>query len=537
MVQHNSEETRVSDHGAASFRGRQMPHQGAVADGTSPSGTVSAAVTPTVEALVSAVAAVASVPVAELPGSVAVTEAGVLLRQLEVLRGVVLARVADVDTRQLHTLVDSPSTGTWLAAQQTSLTRTEVALARRLSSFPVLAAAVDDGLLSVAVAARVAGALAKLRRHVDRPDGLIDGQPAEETLHAVIVDGVLTAVCQARGGLADTDPLLRSLHAELERIATSPTGELRRLEPALVLLAQHVEPGDLPGALGLLVDALLPHELERRAADQHDGRGFGLRLKDDGSGWMITRGDLDLECGELLQAFLESELAVDPDSATDTAAWARARAVGWQPGDELPAGGGAAERGPAGDCGGPRSVHQRRHDALRNGLRRYLDSGVAGLRDKVAPHVAVTVSLDALHDMPGALPPVAASGARLPRSLVRRWWCDSAITRFVMGLGHRVLETSHTERTLKAHERRVKRLETGGRCQAAGCSHGPGHRLVPHHPNPWARCGTTSLADTVLLCEQSHHDLHSGGRVLRLKDGRRLGPDGWVDPPGMRDAG
>ena len=176
-------------------------------------------------------------------------------------------------------------------------------------------------------------------------------------------------------------------------------------------------------------------------------------------------------------------------------------------------------------------MRQRRHDALRNGLRRYLDSGIAGLRDKVAPHLSVTVSVSALHDAPGALGPVAGSGALLPRSLVRSWWCDSAVSRFVVGLGGKVLEASHTERTLKSRERRAKRIETGGHCQGAGCSRGPGSRLVPHHPTPWAVCGTTSLAETVLLCEQSHHDLHSGGHVLRLKDGRLLGPDGWVTDP------
>ncbi len=148
-------------------------------------------------------------------------------------------------------------------------------------------------------------------------------------------------------------------------------------------------------------------------------------------------------------------------------------------------------------------------------------------RPVAAPHLAVTVGVAALDDQPGALPPVAASGARLPRSLVRRWACDSDITRFVLGLGHRVVELSHTERTLKPHERRIKRIETGGRCQGAGCSRGPGHRLVPHHADPWATSGSTRLDDTVLLCEQTHHHLHRGATV-RLEDGRRLGPHGWV---------
>jgi hypothetical protein len=365
----------------------------------------------------------------------------------------------------------------------------------------------------VAGAGRVAAALVKARPHLDRPDRLVDGQPGEETIAAVVVDGVLTAVCQARAGLDDSDALVGTLLGRLEAIAGRPSSQLDRLTDGLLVLATHVEAGQLPGALGLLLDALLPDDLERRAEQAHDRRGLRMRRKDDGSGWLVTRGDLDLECGELLQTVLDAERAVDPDGPNDTAAWARAR----QDGDE-------------GDstCGRPRSLDEQRHDALRNGLRRYLDSGIAGLRDKVAPHLSVTVALDSLHAAPGSLPAVAASGARLPRSLVRRWWCDSAVTRFVLGLGGKVLAASHTGRTLTATERRAKRIETGGGCQVAGCARGPGCRLVPHHPTPFAECGTTSLSDTVLLCESNHRNLHVGRTVLRLKDGRRLGPDGWL---------
>ena len=458
----------------------------------------------------SAVAAVrAQVPV-DLPGPQAVIEAQVLLQQLEVLRSVVLTRIADVDTRTLHALADAPSTSSWLDAQQTSLTRGEVAFARRLAAFPALTAAVEDGTLSVAGARRVAAALVKARPHLDRPDGLVDGQPGEQTLAAVVVDGVMTAVCQARAGLDDDDPLVGALLGRLEGIAGRASSQLDRLTDALLVLATHVEAGQLPGALALLLDALLPGELERRAERAHERRGFRIRLKDDGSGWLVTRGDLDLECGELLQTVLDAERAVDPDGPADTAAWAAS--------------------GRDDTCGRPRSLDEQRHDALRNGLRRYLDSGIAGLRDKVAPHLSVTVGLDTLHAAPGSRPAVAASGARLPGSLVRRWECDSAVTRFVLGLGRKVLAVSHTGRTLTATERRAKRIETGGCCEVAGCARGPGCRLVPHHPTPFAESGTTSLSDSVLICESNHRDLHVGRTVLRLKDGRRLGPDGWLPP-------
>lgn len=471
------------------------------------------------QALVAAVDGVLAAVPADLPGPQALADTAALLCQVERLRAGLLGRVADVEHRKLHVIDGATSTSSWVDQQQTSLDRSQVALARRMSSLPRLEAAVRDGLLSIAVAGRVGAALAKLRRHVDRPDGLIDGQDGEEALRGVIGDGVRTVVCQALGGLADDDPRLLALLEDAAAIVELPVSQLARLEAAFVLVARSVEPALLPGALAMLLDALLPNQLEKRAEDGHANRGFGIRLNDDGSGWHVTEGDLDLECGELLHTVLTSELAADPDNPADTAEFEQLRADGWQAGDELPT------------CGGPRSLRQRRHDALKNGLRRLLDAGIAGQRDKVAPHVAVTVGLDTLHDAPGALPAVGASGARLPRSLVRRWLCDSAVSRFVLSLGGRVIETSHTERTLKPHERRAKRIETGGRCQGAGCRRGPGVTLIPHHATPWARCGTTSLSDTVLLCASTHHDLHVGKKTIRLKDGRWLDENGWVERP------
>ena len=209
-----------------------------------------------------------------------------------------------------------------------------------------------------------------------------------------------------------------------------------------MLLAEHIPSVHLSAAVHLLVDALLPNELEKRAAKGEQDAALFLRRKEDGSGWLI-RGEL-------------------------------------------------------------------------------------GLRDKVAPHLGATISLPALNRDPGATPAVGASGVTLPLSLVQKWWCDAAVTRFVLGLGHRVLEVSHTARTLKAHERRIKHLETGGHCQGAGCCRGPGATLIPHHVDPRHRRHSTSLEDTVLLCEADHAALHRG-QTITLKDGRRLNANGWVD--------
>lgn len=82
-----------------------------------------------------------------------------------------------------------------------------------------------------------------------------------------------------------------------------------------------------------------------------------------------------------------------------------------------------------------------------------------------------------------------------------------------------------------AGARRLGALHCVSRAKARGCTRGPGHPLIPHHATPWARWHTTSLSGTVLLCEQTHHDLHEGPMTIKLKDGRHLNPNGWANGP------
>ncbi|TAL16304.1 MAG: DUF222 domain-containing protein [Frankiales bacterium] len=467
-----------------------------------------------VQALVDDVQKLCDLDPSSLTGQQALVDARALLAAREQLDNALLKRVADIDVRRLHDLEGAGSTTSWVGQQQSSMSRDAVTLARRLGRLPAVQAALDDRTLSVEVAQRLSRALAKLRPVVDRPDGLIDGQDGEQALAGVIGDGVVDLFCQSVGGLDDDDPRLTELIDLLAQVQASGASQIARLEAAFVLLATRLEPGQLPHALRMLTDALLPNELEKRAARGEDEAGLTLVPKDDGSGWRVD-GDLDLETGELLHTVLKAEMAVDEDNPVDTAAWRRARESGVESADELP------------ESGAPRSIRRRRHDALRNALRRLLDSGALGSRDKVAPHISVLVRDDGLAGAPGALPATAGSGTALPGSVVRRWWCDINATRFVMSLGRKVIEASHTERTLKPHERRAKHAETGGRCQTAGCRCRPGQRLIPHHVYAFARHGTTSLQETVLLCERDHALLHQG-KTIRLRDGRLIDEHGWV---------
>lgn len=471
-----------------------------------------ALLSPPVRAAVEAVEALIGERPVDLAEAVALEDVRALLRAKEQLDAHLLRRLRDVDNRQLHDADALPSAGSWVEAQTTSMSRRDVVLARRLGRLPAVEREIETGRLSLQVARRLAAAVERVRGFLDRPDGRIDGLPGEDVLKAVVLRGVPTLYAEALGGLAEDDPRLRALLTECVGIFRGGGTQLGRVEAAFVALAVRVESAALWPALSQLMDALLPQQLEDRSERRTKNRALTL-LHDDEDGWLIE-GSLSDELGERMHAALTAAMATDPEKAADTEAAQRLRAEGLEPYESaLPT--------------APRPIWQRRHDALDRILRDWLDSGIAGLRDKVAPHMLVRVGLETLHGAPGALPAVGGSGKTLPLSLVRELLCDSVVTRFVMGIGNRVIEMSHSVRTLKAHERKAKLMETGGVCQAAGCRPPPGTPLVPHHPDPYARSQSTSFEDSVLLCESSHHDVHHG-KVVRLKDGRLLGPAGWV---------
>lgn len=468
--------------------------------------------------------------VSSLAPEQALARAESLLQEITKLQLLRLQAVADVEARSLYTLAGAPTTSAWLTAQDADYDRREVALAKKLSALKLVCREIESGRLPLSSGKVLQTSLSMLRRQVDRPDGRIDGVPGEPALEAVILDGVRRVISECRGGFED-GPELVALENRLRAIVLAPVAEdpvcgpsqIERLEAAFLLVAEYVEPSQLRSALGLLVGALLPVELEARAARAFAERGLTLQRRADG--WRLE-GDLDLETGELLFTFLDAEMRRDEQNATDTSAAAELREQGLDPcdPDDVPA-----------SCV-LRSRRQRMLDALRNGMTRYLGAGLGGVTDKVPVHVSVTVGADRLAQEPGTLPARGRSGTLLPLTLVRRWMCDSEVTRFVMSLGGLAIEASHTDRTTKAHERRAKHIETGSRCQCMGCRGSavvPGLVLTPHHVYSYAEYGVTSHKETVLLCPPSHHDVHEGGKTIQLRDGRWFNASGWVaGPPG-----
>lgn len=475
------------------------------------------------QTLVAVVDALAAEVPAELAGAVSLERTRVLLAQCDRLRTLALQGLSDVEVRQLHVQDGAPTTTAWVRSLGVQgVTAKEVTLARRLRSVPQVEVELLAGRLSSRAGGQVTTAVGKARPFLDRPDGLIDGQPAEDTLYGVLVDGVCQLLAEQRGGAPADDPELERLRAELEELVLADVPQVARVEAGFVLLAQRSVPELLASALALLIDGLLPQEHEARARKAEDEASVQLQRKLGGSGWHV-QGDLDDETGEMLDTVLRAERVVDPENVADTDAWRAAEQ------EDLS---GLDPRFWPQRHARPRTRGQQNHAALKTALRRLLDTGLLGAREKAAPHIAVTTSLDFVQGVAGALPARAMSGARWSRMQVQRLLCRGEFTRMVLDAGRRVVEVSHTQRTLTALERQILYLQWGYTCARDGCIRGPatGDPLVPHHGNLFSHGGTTSVADSVPFCKQDHHHLHDDKRVLKLKDRRWIGPDGWAGP-------
>jgi hypothetical protein len=482
-----------------------------------------------VAAVAQAVEALAGTDPALLPADQARVELEALVTAAQRLRVLLLPRLADALERKLSVLTGFRSTKAWLhAVAPDSPAARDLTLARRLGYWPGLRAAVLTGRVTVGAAARVARALLQVRPHLDRPDGLIDHQPGEQVV-AAVVDDVVDLVCRDRFGLDQTDPAQAAELAGLqEQTATIHTGggtQQDQVEQAFTLLAAEISERALPWALEELVLAVVPSLLEDREQAAQEKRALALRPNDDGS-WQIE-GTLTPECGERLFTVLGAEARRDPANPEDT----RLRAEQDQPVQPWQVEARAAFGEPDPQLV-PRSRSKRLHDALDRLLARYLEQGLAGRHGKVPVQVAVTMSSDTVDGRAGALPGRGASGRPLARSLLRRWWCDAHVTALVLSQGRIPLGIAHEGRTLTGRERVASAVQFDSRCAGLGCCPGtpdPLIPLVPHHLIRYADTRRTSTNETLWVCPTLHHDLHTGRRTVRLRDGRLVNENGYVD--------
>ncbi|MCO7219837.1 HNH endonuclease signature motif containing protein [Klenkia sp. PcliD-1-E] len=263
-----------------------------------------------------------------------------------------------------------------------------------------------------------------------------------------VIDRLLTAEVWATAQAAGVDlPEIDLLVAQTAM--TAP----RRLADVCRQLADAIDPDGPP------------------PADPTQVRGVRVTRRADGT--RILRGTLDAAGGERVEAALESISA-------------------------------------ASRCEGDlRNRDQRAGDALVQLADLHLAAGDLPMLRKARPQITALIQLEDLAD-PDTRPAATrlGSGVTASNTVARQAACDGDVARILLGPDGLPLDVGRAHRLVPAHIRRAAEVRDGG-CVFTGC-HAPAWWCDAHHLIHWIDGGETSLANTALLCERHHTQVHHG---------------------------
>jgi hypothetical protein len=455
----------------------------------------------------------------------AVVRAEALLRAREQVEVPVLAAVADVDAREAFGLTGHGSARGWLRGLPCGEGGL-VARARRWHRHVPVRDAVAAGTLG----RRAADQVVEAAEQLDRLDQLGEDQVIGVLAHAV---PDLLAVWVGRH-LTESDlaamapPQVAEITQRRERLIDTLTACAddrvqapgTRLEPALVLLGEALPPAGLADALGQFVAALQPEVLDEQDERTREAAWIRVVKRADG-GWDLS-GLLDDVTGARLLAELKRRrqpTPVPPEASPPAQeAWVPAQSLAGALEcllDDLS----AVEPG----AGAPRPVQlvvvtsDRAWAGVPGTLPAQLQTpiGPVSVAAEVARRLATTATVHRVpvdpHGRPDTPPPdtpppdTRPPDTRLPDTTPRN------------GPGP-------PRRHATTRERRELMAVWGLLCAVEGCT---GSGEVPHHVRWWSKGGVTTHDNLVPLCRGCHRDHHEDRRVLRLTDGRWIGPDGW----------
>jgi hypothetical protein len=151
-----------------------------------------------------------------------------------------------------------------------------------------------------------------------------------------------------------------------------------------------------------------------------------------------------------------------------------------------------------------RTPRQRRHDALEDLTRDYLDHGNTPQVGGEKPHVIVLADFDALKGIAGGTHETLDGGNILDVDTIRMLACDSSVSRIVLGPDSEILDIGRKTRVWTTAQRRAIAVRDR-HCQAPGCERPPRWCDI-HHSDHWADGGPTDIDKGELLC-RFHHTL------------------------------
>jgi hypothetical protein len=158
-----------------------------------------------------------------------------------------------------------------------------------------------------------------------------------------------------------------------------------------------------------------------------------------------------------------------------------------------------------------RSWAQRRHDALVEVCRHFLDHQHTRRGGRHRPHLNVIVNLDDLVDGRGGM---TADGTPLDGVTIARLACDSALHRVLTAGRSTILDYGTAVRTTPVNLYNALVVLDGG-CRWPGCDR-PADWCDAHHVRWVTNGGETRIDNEVLLCVRHHHRAHQPGWNLHV---------------------
>ncbi len=156
--------------------------------------------------------------------------------------------------------------------------------------------------------------------------------------------------------------------------------------------------------------------------------------------------------------------------------------------------------------GETRTAPQRRHDALEDLARYYLEHQNETTTGGEKPHVNVISDLAALQGVAGGSHQTE-NGDVLTVAQIRAVACDSSVTRIVLDPESEIIDIGRRTRVIPAALRRAVTLRDHHCTWKGGCDR-PARWCDIHHDQHWANGGTTSLHNCRLLCRYHHTLTH-----------------------------
>ena len=176
----------------------------------------------------------------------------------------------------------------------------------------------------------------------------------------------------------------------------------------------------------------------------------------------------------------------------------------------------------------PRSLPQRRHDALEEMCDRLLRSGTLPDSGGTPSTVVVTLNADDLQARTGTA--TTSDGQTLSIARLLGLAGEAEIIPTVLNASGAVLDLGRTRRLASPSQTLALTVRDGG-CSFPGCTHPP-EFCERHHIVGWVDGGKTDLDNLTLLCGYHHRHFAERGWRCRINPDRlpEWIPPRWVDP-------